>query len=84
MVISAKVQKRPRIIKYCSCCDKPLEPGNPRVRLYGYACEGDPAYVIYEHIECALLSKCAKVKEAIKQYNKCIQSDLQQKAAASG
>lgn len=50
--ISAKLIKNPRKSRYCDDCEE--DNGLlPIVRLYGYACNGDPKYNLYICVECA-------------------------------
>lgn len=63
-VISAKVIK-PRKQRRCDNCSKVIMPGQPTLRLYGMAMEGDRPWAVYLHPGCEL-SKDQKVVEAKK------------------
>ena len=47
MIISAKLIRNPRKPRHCESCHQQID--GPILRLYGYACDGDPPYVIYLH-----------------------------------
>ena len=54
-IVSANLIQNPRKERVCNSfsCGKPILPGEPTVRLYGCAWEGDPLYNLYLHLECA-------------------------------
>ena len=52
-IISAITVKRPRRLRFCENCNGRVSPGNPVVRLYGYANEGDKPYRVFLCPECA-------------------------------
>ena len=47
MIISAKLIKNPRKIRFCDECEQPII--GPVLRLYGSAFDGDPPHVLYVH-----------------------------------
>lgn len=69
-VISAKIIKKPRIIRFCSGFRHHfgIPIIGPQVRLYGNAFTSDPPYVLYECLECAQKDPDAKVRKVLQDY----------------
>ena len=61
--IAASIVKKPRRMRYCENCSREMAPGNPTVKLYGCAYQGDPPYRVFICPECA--EKSPDVKKAL-------------------
>lgn len=63
MILSARYTKKPRTIRYCDDCGKPIYTN--MIRLYGAPEVGDRPYHLYAHAECIKDDKDPKVIAAI-------------------
>ena len=64
--ISAKVAKA-KVDRICDVCHKIMKNGDKYLRLYGAADDGDPPYVLVQHLACLVTCKADnKIMEALK------------------
>lgn len=63
MILSARLTKKPRTMRYCNACAKPIYAN--MIRLYGAPEVGDRPYHLYAHVECIQDDQDPKVIAAI-------------------
>lgn len=66
MLIAAKLIKKGRVRVRCESCRTKLEPGKPKIRLFGSGGTPGPPYVIYVCITCVHDWDHPKVKKILK------------------
>lgn len=64
-LISAKVIKKPRKVRFCEGYRHGILMSEPHIRLYGNAFIGDPLYVMYICLKCASESEDPKIIAAL-------------------